>query len=283
MYQELTDAAVEAAQEAALVLLRYFRDSTLEVRSKGHHDFVTRADHESEARILEVIRRHFPDHHFLAEEAGFEAGGCSEYRWCIDPLDGTSNFMQGLPVFSVSIACQRGDELVAGVVYEPIGENLFTATLGQGAWWNGRPMRVSERTALAGAFLATGYPFKTRVALDVYLDVFRAVFLEARSIRRCGSAALDLAYTAAGVYDGFFELRLSPWDIAAGTLLVREAGGRITELDGGPDVLESGNVIAGSAGVQQELLDTVRRFIDEGRMQAIDPSRNKSVGEVVEI
>lgn len=279
-YQDLTDVAVEAARRGARVLDRYFRDATLEVRAKGENDFVTRADHESEAVVVDVIRRHFPDHHILAEEGGYDRGD-SDFHWFVDPLDGTSNFMQGLPVFSISIACQHGNDLVAGVVLDPIGPNVFTATRGAGALWNGRPIRVSPRTELAGSFLATGYPWKTRAALDVYLDVFRAVFLKARSIRRCGSAALDLAYTAAGVYDGFFELRLSPWDIAAGVLLIREAGGRITDLDGGGDFFACGNVVAGPPALHRELLALIGRFVDEDRLQAIDPVRNKSRSEVV--
>jgi len=281
MYQHLTDTAVLAAREGSRVLRQYFRDSTLEVRAKGTHDFVTRADHESERAIVHEIRRHYPDHHVLAEEGGFDEGGHSQFQWFIDPLDGTSNFMQGLPIFSISIACRHREQLVAAVVLDPLGDNLFTATLGAGARWNGRPIRVSERDRLEGAFLATGYPFRTRRALDLYLDAFRSVFLEARAIRRCGSAALDLAYTAAGVYDGFFELRLSPWDFAAGTLLLREAGGRITDLDGGEAFFESGNLIAGPPGLHAELLAKVNVHIDEAILESVDPARNKLHGEVV--
>ncbi len=294
-YEELTDVAVAAARQGARVLRRYFRDSALEVRAKGEHDFVTRADHESEERILAEIRRRFPDHHILAEEGGYEKGGGdavgsdavgsdavgSDYHWYVDPLDGTQNFLQGLPVFSISIACRHRDDLVAAVVLDPLGDNLFTATRGAGARWNDRAMRVSGRATLAGAFLATGYPFHTRTALDLYLDVFRAVFSRARAIRRCGSAALDLAYTAAGVYDGFFELRLSPWDIAAGVLLIREAGGRVTDLDGACGFFSSGNVIAGPPGLQEDLLATVHAIVDEARLEAVDPIRNKSREEVV--
>jgi myo-inositol-1(or 4)-monophosphatase len=281
-YEEITDTAVEAARRGARILDRYFRDTALEVRAKGENDFVTRADHESEAAVVDAIRRRFPDHHVLAEEGGYDRGD-SDFYWYVDPLDGTANFMQGLPVFSISIACRHGEHLVAGVVLDPVGDNLFTATRGSGARWNGSRIQVSRRTELAGSFLATGYPFKTRAALDVYLDAFRAVFLQARSIRRCGSAALDLAYTAAGVYDGFFELRLSPWDIAAGVLLIREAGGRITDLDGRDGFFESGNVVAGPPALQQELRALIARFVDEAGLQAIDPVRNKSCGEVVGI
>lgn len=282
MYEELRDVAEKAARAGGAVLLDYFRDATLEVRRKGTHDFVTRADHESEARVIEVIRGSFPDHHVLAEEAGFDEGGDSDYRWYVDPLDGTSNFMQGLPVFSVSIACRKDREVAAAVVLDPLGDNLFTATRGGGAFWNGRPMEISAHPGLGGAFLATGYPFKSRRALDRYLEIFRAVFHEARAIRRCGSAALDLAYTAAGVYDGFFEFRLSPWDFAAGVLLVREAGGRITDLDGDEGFWQSGNLVAGAPAVQGELLATVSRFTDEAALEKVDPRENNSHVEAVE-
>jgi len=281
MYEELVDTAVAGARVGAEVLLRYFRDSTLEITAKGSYDFVTRADHESEERVVAEIRRRFPDHHILAEESGQTRGKDSEYEWFVDPLDGTSNFLQGLPVFCVSVACRLRDEIVAAAVLDPIGENLFTATRDAGARWNGRPMRVSQRPGLAGAFLATGYPFRARQGLELYLEVFRAVFLKARGIRRCGAAALDLAYTAAGVYDGFFEFRLSPWDLAAGVLLIREAGGTTSNLDGGDDFFTSGNLVAGPAGVHAELLRTVRRFVDEAGLEAVDPVRNKYRREIV--
>lgn len=271
MAQEFLDAAVTGARAGAEVLARYFRADGNRVELKGPHDLVSRADHESEAAVIAEIRRRFPDHHILAEESGTTSGDGSHYEWLIDPLDGTSNFVQGLPVFSVSVACRHRGSMVAGAVVDPSGDNLFTATAGGGAHWNGKRMRVSERDGLHGGFLATGYPFKARGALDLYLRVFRDVFLEARSIRRCGSAALDLAYTAAGVYDGFFEFRLSPWDFAAGELMIREAGGLITDLDGGDGFFTSGNLVAGGPALQRELLAIVRRHADEARLNEVDP------------
>ncbi len=270
--EEILDTAVAGAKAGAEVLSRYFRGEAIEVRAKGSHDLVSLADHESEARVIDEIRRRFPDHHILAEESGSSRGD-SEYEWLIDPLDGTANYLQGLPVFCVSVACRYRRRLVVGAVLDPQGDSLFTAARGMGAHWNGRPMKVSSRAGLEGAFLATGYPFSARRALDLYLDVFRDVFLEVRSIRRCGSAALDLAYTAAGVYDGFFELRLSPWDFAAGVLLVREAGGRITDLDGGENSFAGGNLVAGPPDLQRALLQVVRRHVDEARMDLVDPLR----------
>lgn len=270
--EALVATAVEAAEAGAAVLRRYFRGTDLEVRLKGAHDFVTQADKESEAAILEILLGRYPDHHVLAEESGasHEAGPADDVcQWIIDPLDGTSNFLHGLPVFCVSIGCRRGGELLAGVILDPMGDNLFTACKGGGAWWNGRSMKVGNNPGLPSAFLATGYPFRVRAALDLYLDLFRDIFLQCRGIRRCGAAALDLAYTAAGVYDGFFELRLSPWDFAAGVLLVEEAGGVVTDYDGGQSYFQGGNILAGNPGVHAGLLETVARHATEAKITKI--------------
>jgi myo-inositol-1(or 4)-monophosphatase len=264
--------AERAARAGAVVLSRWFRAGNLEVRRKAPNDFVTRADHESEAAVMAAIRAAFPDHTVLTEESGLLPGSDRSVEWIIDPLDGTTNFLQGLPVWCVSVGCRRGGELVAGAVVDPQGGNVFVAERGSGARWNGQPMRVSPRDGLAGAFLATGYPFRAHAALDVYLAAFREVFASARAIRRCGAAALDLAYTAAGVYDGFFEFRLSPWDVAAGGLLLREAGGVVSDLDGGARWLSGGNVIAGNAAVHRELRAAVARHADEALLDRLVPA-----------
>lgn len=277
MHEELLETAIAAARAGAAVLERYFRGDDLQVRRKAQNDYVTRADHESEEAVVGEILRRFPEHRILAEEGGASRGGGGECEWLIDPLDGTTNFLQGLPVYCVSIACRRGSELLAGVVLDPQGGNLFAAARGSGATWNGRPMAAS-RVALPGAFLATGYPFRAHAALDVYLEVFREVFFQAKAIRRCGAAALDLAYTAAGVYDGFFEFRLSPWDIGAGILLVEEAGGRVTDLDGGTAYFGSGNVVAGGPVLQPELLACVRRHASEELIARLDVSPGSPSG-----
>jgi len=266
----LLEAATDAARAGGVVLRRLFGTSGLEVRRKGANDFVSRADHESEEAVVGEILGRFPEHAILAEEAG-ALGGSSEYEWVIDPLDGTTNFLQGLPVWCVSVACHRGGELLAGAVYEPLADRMFAAARGRGATLDGVAMAVSERAGLDGAFLATGYPFRAHAALDAYLGAFRDVFRQARAIRRCGAAALDLAFTAAGVYDGFFEFRLSPWDIAAGVLLIREAGGVVTDLDGGEGFLERGNLVAGARGVQEELRRTVARHADEAALARLTP------------
>ena len=279
MTDELLATAITAAQAGAAILSRYFRHSGLEVRAKAENDFVTQADKESEAAVVEVIRRRFPDHRILAEEGGGAGVGSGDTEWLIDPLDGTTNFVQGLPVYAVSIACRKGDELLAAVIEDPEGKNLFTATRGGGAFWNGRPMfatPATRRDSLKGAFLATGYPFRALSTLDLYLGIFRDAFHYAKAIRRCGSAALDLAYTAAGVYDGFFEFRLSPWDIGAGILLVREAGGVVTDLDGGEGFFASGNIVAGGPAVHRDLLAVVRRHASEEAIERMSPFRSST-------
>lgn len=270
--QELLETAVAAARAGSAVLRPYFRNSSLEVSRKGKNDFVTQADKESEAAVVaEILGRH-PNHRILAEEgSAADIGAGSAFQWLIDPLDGTTNFLQGLPVYCVSVACRRGDELIAAAIDDPEGGNLFTAVRGGGAFWNGRPMRVSDQPGLEGAFLATGYPFRALSCLASYLEIFRDVFLQSKAIRRCGSAALDLAYTAAGVYDGFFEFRLSPWDIGAGILLIEEAGGAVTDLDGGRRYFDGGNVVAGGRPVQAELLAIVRRHASEEELDRLNP------------
>jgi myo-inositol-1(or 4)-monophosphatase len=272
MYEDLLATAQQAARTGAEVVRRYFRDAKLEVRRKGQNDFVTQADKESEAAVLATIRNRFPEHRILAEEGGGAGiGGDSDYQWLIDPLDGTTNFMQGLPVYCVSVACRKGDELLVGAINDPEGNNVFAAAKGGGAQWNGQPMEPMQPGGLDGAFLATGYPFRALSTLDVYLAVFRDVFQHAKAIRRCGAAALDLAYTAAGVYDGFFEFRLSPWDIGAGILLIEEAGGVVTDLDGGRGYFAGGNIIAGAPAVQKELLEIVQRHGSEAEIDRLNP------------
>ena len=268
---DLLETALAAAQAGSRIISRYFRDAGLEVRSKGENDFVTQADKESEAAIVAEIRKRFPDHRILAEEGSGAGQGHGEYEWLIDPLDGTTNFLHGLPMYCVSIACRRGDELLVGVIADPEGENLFTAVRGGGATWNGRPMRVSGQDGMKGSFLATGYPWRALPTLDFYLGIFRDVFPLSKALRRCGSAALDLAYTAAGVYDGFFEFRLSPCDIGAGILMVREAGGIVSDLDGGDGSFASGNVVAGGPAVHRELLAIVRRHASEQAIERVNP------------
>ncbi|HEV8238187.1 MAG TPA: inositol monophosphatase family protein [Thermoanaerobaculia bacterium] len=274
----LLEVALEAAAAGASVLRQQFGSESLRVRAKGRNDLVSSADHAAEAAIAGVIRGHFPNAAFLGEESGRSGARGDELLWIVDPLDGTNNFLQGLPIFCTSVAACRRGEPVAGVVHEPLTGIVYSAVRGGGAWkgdatqGRGERLKVSSQPGLDGAFLATGFPFRAHAALDRYLAAFREVFLEARAVRRCGAAALDLAHTAAGVYDGFFEFRLSPWDIAAGVLLIEEAGGRVSDVDGGRDYFTSGNVVAGGEAVWQPLRRAIARHASEESLRALDPA-----------
>jgi len=261
----LVETAVEAARAGGEVLLASWRNlPDGSVTEKARNDFVTSADHQSEQVILARVRDRFPADGFLAEEGG--AAGRREARrvWIIDPLDGTSNFIAGFPFWCVSIAVREGSELVAGVIWDPLRGELFSAELGSGAFRNGARIGVTGRPNLDGAFLGTGFPFRSRDRIELYLLLFRELFLRARAIRRAGSAALDLAYAAAGVFDGFFEFGLSIWDIAAGALLIEEAGGRTSDFDGGRRHLERGNIVAGTPAVAEGILEVASKLFSEG-------------------
>jgi myo-inositol-1(or 4)-monophosphatase len=251
----LVEAAVEAARAGGDVLERYWRGLPREsIAEKKTNDFVTRADKESEEVIVARIRERYPEDGFLGEEGGLRGAGGESRTWIVDPLDGTSNFIAGFPFWCVSVAAREGDEIVAGAIWDPLRAELYSAERGGGAFRNGERLRVTGRTSLDGAFLATGFPFRSKDQIDLYLALFRELFLHARAIRRAGSAALDLANVAAGVFDGFFEFKLSIWDIAAGSLLIEEAGGRTSDFDGGVAHWERGNVVAGTPGVADGIL-----------------------------
>jgi len=209
---------------------------------KARHDYVSEVDRACEAEIVREIKRFYPDHAFLCEESG--ASGDGEYVWVIDPLDGTSNYLHGLPHFAVSIALQINGRTQHAVVYDPIRDELFNASRGSGAFMNNKRMRVSSRNGLDGAVLATAFPFRERDKLPAFGRVFQAVFSKIEDIRRAGTASLDLAWVAAGRMDGYFEMGIKPWDVAAGALIVREAGGVVLDFDGEDTFEESGNIIA---------------------------------------
>ena len=264
---ELLETARAAADAGARVALESFRSGDLEVREKSRNDFVTAVDRASEEAICGVLEARAPGDRILAEEGGFRGSADGRYEWIVDPLDGTSNYMQGLPIWGVSVACRREDEIVAAVTLDPLGGQSWEAERGAGLHWNGAPATASPRDGLDGAFVATGFPFRAKGALDPYLSLFREIFGRARSIRRCGAAVLDLAYTACGVYDGFFEFRLGPWDLAAGSLMIEEAGGVATDLDGGRRFLASGNLIAGGAAVHAALRTILARHATEADLE----------------
>ncbi len=254
----MLNIAIRAARRAGNVILRgYQQRDNLMVESKGLNDFVSEVDREAEAAIIDTLISAYPNHSVLAEETGLHEG-TEPFQWIIDPLDGTTNFLHGHPQFSVSIALLYKDKLEQAVVYSPLSEELFTATRGQGAFFNNRRMRVSQVAHLSGALLGTGFPFKEERYLEIYLSTFRALFPLTSGVRRCGSAALDLAYVAAGRLDGFWELHLRPWDLAAGVLLIQEAGGIVTDIYGAHDYLRTGHVLAGNSKIHKLLAEELQ-------------------------
>jgi len=252
--QPLLNIAVRAARRAGEVIVRSLnRLESLTVTSKGRNDFVTEVDQAAEHEIIATVRRHYPAHAFLAEESG--RSGDSDTVWIIDPLDGTTNFLHGFPVFAVSIACQIRGRLEHAVVYDPMRGELFTASRGAGAHLDNHRMRVSKARGIEGALVATGFPYRANTRyLDAYTAMLKAVTAQAAGVRRPGSAALDLAYVAAGRVDAFWEIGLAPWDTAAGTLLIQEAGGRIGTLTGG-EYRQGGHIVAGAPKPYAALLE----------------------------
>lgn len=260
------EIAIEAARRGAAILLKYWENLGKEDADlKSRHDWVSRADRESEKAIVACIQELSPGDAFLGEEGGATAG-TSGRTWIIDPLDGTSNYLQHFPVWCVSIGLRRGNEPVAGVVYEPLRNLFFTAERGAGAFRDGERMHVSDQQGIEGSFLATGFPFRAQEYVTVYVKIFEDIIRKAKGVRRAGSAALDLAYTAAGVFDGFFEMHLQAWDVAAGALLVSEAGGIMTDFSGGDRWLERGNVVGAGPGVHAELMSIIARHVSEDQL-----------------
>jgi myo-inositol-1(or 4)-monophosphatase len=254
--ETLLDTAVAAARSAGAILAAKFGGPRT-VEHKGAIDLVTDADRAAEAAALGVIRGRFPDHEILAEESGATSGR-SPCRWIVDPLDGTVNYAHGIPQFAVSIACEVEGRLAAGAILDPIRDELFTAARGGGAFLNGRRLATTGVASLREALLATGFPYWVHERPEEVVSLFDAFLRRAQGLRRFGSAALDLAWVAAGRYDGFFERGLKPWDFAAGQLLVEEAGGRCTAFDGGPVDHARGELIAAGASLHPRLVETAR-------------------------
>ena len=242
----LINVMARAAQRAGRALIRDFGEvEQLQVSRKGPADFVSTADHRSERLLRAELAKARPGFGFLMEESGASPGGDGgASRWIVDPLDGTTNFLHGVPHFAISIAAEQQGELHAGVVYQPLTDELYWAEKGQGAFLNDHRLRVSARQRLETALLATGVPFKGHGAPDTFLAELAGLMPRIAGIRRFGTASLDLAYVAAGRYDGFWERDLKPWDVGAGIVLVREAGGFVTEIDGGDDPLARGSILA---------------------------------------
>lgn len=253
----LLNIGVRAARRAGDLIVRHINQlDAIKVDSKGRNEFVSEVDRLAEEDIIRTVRRSYPDHAFLAEESG--ASGDAEFLWIIDPLDGTTNFLHGFPVFCVSIAVMHRGRLEHAVVYDPMRQELFTTSRGAGAQVDGRRMRVSETRLLEMSLLATGFPYRPGIDwLDAYIDMLKSAMRETAGVRRPGAAALDLAYVAAGRLDGFWEIGLNIWDIAAGALLVQESGGLITDLAGGEGWQQSGNVVAGNPRIHEALLQLI--------------------------
>ena len=264
MHPMLT-TAVKAARRAGTIINRGARDlDLLTVTAKGPKDFVSEIDHAAEAAIVETLLSAYPDHAILAEEGTNKgANPDAEYVWIIDPLDGTTNFLHGFPQYCVSIALAHRNIVQQGVIYDPVRNDLFTATRGRGAFLNDRRIRVSRRTHLRDCLVGTGFPFRDGSYLDTYLQMMKVMITQTAGLRRPGAAALDLAYVAAGFYDGFWEVGLNPWDVAAGSLLVLEAGGLIGDLSGNDDYLHGAQVIAANPKVFAQMVATLAPFRED--------------------
>jgi myo-inositol-1(or 4)-monophosphatase len=250
---QLTETATEAARVAARLLAQQARDG-FQIEHKNPINLVTDADRHSEQAIIDVIRARFPGHQILAEERGLKTTDRSPYRWIIDPLDGTTNFAHGFPAYCVSIGLEYEERLLLGVVLDPTREELFVAQAGGGASLNGTSLRVSRAQKLDEALLVTGFAYDIRETSQNNLDHFARFALRAQGLRRTGSAALDLCYVASGRFDGFWELKLNPWDTAAGVLMVREAGGRVTDFSGAPFSIYGQHIVASNGLIHDEML-----------------------------
>jgi myo-inositol-1(or 4)-monophosphatase len=254
--------ALRAGRKAAEIIERAFqRLDILTIENKGSNDFVTEVDRAAEQDIIYHLRKAYPDHSIRGEEGGFQQGKNPDYEWIIDPLDGTTNFIHGIPHFAVSIGCKYKGQLEHAVVIDPIKREEFTASRGRGAMLNDRRIRVSPRRSLDGALIGTGIPFNgfSLEHIDAYLACTKEIAGQTAGIRRAGSAALDLAYVAAGRYDAFWEMNLKQWDIAGGILLVKEAGGLVSDFNGGVNYLESGHIVCGTPKVFKPVLQVVQK------------------------
>ena len=257
--QPMLNIAIRAARLAGDYIVRKINKlPDLKVEVKAQNDFVSEVDREAEARIVGELLKAYPDHGILAEESGV-VDGQGEFRWIIDPLDGTTNYLHGFPHYAVSIACEHRGRLAHGVIYDPFKQELFAASRGDGATLNNRRIRVSNSKSLESALLATGFPFRQPEQVESYIPLFRQLLTSTRDIRRAGAAALDLAYVAAGRLDGYWEADLHAWDLAAGALIVREAGGLATDYAGDDNFLENGQIVAGNPRITTEMLRVIQQ------------------------
>lgn len=251
------EVAIQAALAAGELIMHYFdKREILEVKTKSLNDFVSQVDCRAEEEVIAVLKAAYPEHGFLGEEGGRQGEIGNNSVWVIDPLDGTTNFLRGIPHFAVSIALVQSGEVVCGVIYDPARQELFTAARGKGAAMNGRALRVAEQTDFPSALLGTGFPLIDRNVCDVYFDMLRAATRRGTGIRRGGAAALDMAWVACGRIDGFWEIGLKPWDIAAGMVMIAEAGGVVTDFAGGHSCLKTGDVIAACPSLHRQMYES---------------------------
>jgi myo-inositol-1(or 4)-monophosphatase len=264
----MLNIAVRAARSAGKVIVRAFEQhDKIEIETKGTNDFVTNVDINAERAVIDAIQKSYPNHCIISEECGEIKGSDTDYVWIIDPLDGTTNFVKGIPHFAVSIALKVKGKLDQAVVFDPIRGELFTASRGKGAQLNGFRIRVNKAKDINGTILATGFPFKQKQHTNSYMAAFTSLFAKTADMRRAGSAALDLAYVASGRVDGYFELGLKPWDTAAGELLVIEAGGLVTDFAGGHNHQVSGNTVAASPRLLKSLVQDMRPHLSEALLK----------------
>jgi myo-inositol-1(or 4)-monophosphatase len=255
----MLNMAVRAARAAGEIIVRAMdRVDLLNITTKSRNDFASDVDRQAELEITGILQKAYPGHAVLGEEHGFKGPESSDFVWVIDPLDGTTNFLHGFPQFAVSIALFHRGKVERGVVYDPVKQELFTAVRGAGATLNNRRIRVTPQKGLTGALLGTGIPFKDQSFLDAYLGMLKSLLKDAAGIRRAGSAALDLAYVAAGRLDGFWEIGLNQWDMAAGVLLIQEAGGLVSDLEGGDRYFENGSIVCANPKLHGPMLDLIR-------------------------
>jgi myo-inositol-1(or 4)-monophosphatase len=257
MEENITRVARKAAQAGGAILMEYY-GKVKAIEHKGDIDLVTEADQASELKIVSIIKDTYPHHRVLAEESG-DSGDASSYRWIIDPLDGTTNYAHGYPCFCVSIAIEYEKEVIHGIIYDPVKKELFTADKGNGAYLNGTPITVSSTQELNNSLLCTGFPYDVRENMESNIRLFRSFLMHAQAVRRDGSAALDLCYTAAGRFDGFWEQNLHPWDVAAGSLILSEAGGKLSRYKGEPFSVYMPEIIASNGLLHKQMLAIVRR------------------------
>jgi myo-inositol-1(or 4)-monophosphatase len=255
----MINIAIEAAKSASQILTKNFgKIKSEDIKEKDRNDFLTFVDTLAEKTIIDILLDNFPDHSILAEESGWRKQN-SEFEWIIDPLDGTKNYISGVPNFSISIALRKNDQILLGVILDPVNNELFTTVKDEGAFLNGNKIRVSNRNQLERCLLGTGFPFKLKELLPQYINSFQDIFQLSSGIRRMGSAAIDLAYVAAGRFDGFWELGLSPWDMAAGSLMIEEAGGKISDFCGENSYINSGYIVATNGHIHEDLIQITRR------------------------